>query len=93
MRSEIERLEKKILENKDFPYSEVTVNTVGLFLHGQNYELAKLPFSQEFLTNVAYNSPGSMHCIIWLQLSKLQREQEIDEEQWEKYCEEHPNEQ
>jgi hypothetical protein len=72
MTLEIQTLEKKILEKDNFPYTSVTVETVGQFLHGQNAFLAKEPFSVEFLTDVAYNSPASMRCILWLQLNKLQ---------------------
>lgn len=62
-------LEDKILNNDRFPTTTITVETVGRFLCGVNWELAKNPFSKEFLENVAYNSSESMQAILWLQLN------------------------
>lgn len=64
-------LEKMILENPHYGYTEVTVELVGMFLCGYNSSLAENPTSVEFLCNVAYNSSSSYHAILWLQLNTL----------------------
>jgi hypothetical protein len=44
-----------------------TVENIGKMLHGMNWELAKDPFSKQFLENVAYNSSESFHLVLYLQ--------------------------
>jgi hypothetical protein len=63
-------LEGQIINNELFGTTTVNVETVGRFLCGVNWELAKKPFSKEFLENVAYNSTESMYAILWLQLTQ-----------------------
>ena len=50
---------------------DVTVENVGKMLCGVNWELAKKPFSKEFIENVAYNSTNSFYLVLWLQLNSL----------------------
>lgn len=45
---------------------------IGQYLCGINSDLARAPFSEEFLCNVAFNSDKCMSLILWLQLDKLQ---------------------
>jgi hypothetical protein len=70
--NQIKYLEGEILLNKGFTARNVDFKTVSKFLCGQNWKLAKDPFSKKFLENVAYNSTGSMHAILWLQLNHIQ---------------------
>lgn len=44
-----------------------TVENIGKMLHGINWELAKDPFSKEFLENVAYNASESFYLVLYLQ--------------------------
>lgn len=44
-----------------------TVENIGKMLHGMNWELAKDPFSKQFLENIAYNSKESFHLVLYLQ--------------------------
>jgi hypothetical protein len=62
-------LEDQIDAMGHFPYKEKTVETVGKFLCGENWELAKQPFSYEFLSNVSYSGSNAMHSILWLQIN------------------------
>ena len=50
---------------------DVTVENVGKMLCGVNWELAKKPFSKEFIENVAYNTTNSFYLVLWLQLNSL----------------------
>lgn len=67
--SVIEYLEKELSEM--FGLQHVTIEAAGRYLCGENYCLARNPFSKEFLENVSYNGPSSMKFILWLQLSHL----------------------
>jgi hypothetical protein len=71
--SALEDLEEKILENKNYTYTNISIENLGMFLCGVNHELAKNPFSKDFLENVAYNSKDSMYAILWLQLNYLKK--------------------
>jgi ribosomal protein S8 len=65
----LDDLEGKIMNNKNYSFSKISEEYLGLFLCGVNYELAENPFSKEFLENVAYNSKDSFHAVLWLQLN------------------------
>ena len=64
-------LESQIRTVRDSPHMQVNVETVGVWLCGENWELAKKPFSKQFLMNVAFNGPDSLCGILWLQLNSL----------------------
>ena len=61
-------LERKMVRS-GFSAEEFTVETVGRYLCGENWELAKDPHSQEFIYNVMYNNPNSFYAVLWLQLT------------------------
>jgi hypothetical protein len=67
----IQFVEKQLMEMKEFGGVTITQETVGRFLCGENHILAKYPFSEEFLSNVAFNGIKSMPAILWCQLTAL----------------------
>lgn len=70
----IEYLEKKLKETEHFKDVPINTKTLGSFLCGLNRDLVRYPFSAEFLTNVAFNGPESMHAIPLVQLISLNEE-------------------
>lgn len=67
----IEYLEKQLKETEHFKDIPINTKTLGRFLCGMNHNLIRYPFSAEFLTNVAFNGPESMHAILLAQLISL----------------------
>jgi hypothetical protein len=67
----IAHLESKLQETIYFKNTPINIRTVGRFLCGENWELAKYPFSPEFITNVAFNGEGSMYAILLVQMYAL----------------------
>jgi hypothetical protein len=67
----IQFVEKQLMEMDSFDGLTITTETVGRFLCGENHILAKYPFSEEFLSNVAYNANDSLPAILWCQLTAL----------------------
>lgn len=67
----IEHLEKKLKATEHFKNIPINTKTLGSFLCGVNSDLIRYPFSAEFLTNVAFNGPESMHAILLVQLYSL----------------------
>lgn len=65
----LEEVLEGMIPSGTFPFSVITVETVGKWLCGMNWKLAEQPFSSEFLCNVAYDAPECMYGIIWLQLN------------------------
>jgi hypothetical protein len=45
---------------------EPTVKSVGQYLCGVNWELAKRPRSTAFLNNIQYNGESSFYPLVWL---------------------------
>jgi hypothetical protein len=68
---------EEILEENYGKKVEVTIETIGRFLCGESWELAKHPFKMQFLEHVAYNGPRSFKLVMYLQLDKLQSIQNI----------------
>ena len=68
----IEYLQLQLEMMEHFRGVTITIETVGRFLCGDNHILAKYPFSEEFLSNIAYNGVESMPAILWCQLKALQ---------------------
>jgi hypothetical protein len=64
----ISYLEEKVRDIDLLSQTDLSTQSLGSFLCGENWELANYPFSKEFLTNVAYNGKDSMHIILLLQL-------------------------
>lgn len=65
----LEVLKERI--TKDLGTTDFSVFNLGSILCGSmNADLAKDPFSAEFLQNVTYNSLNSMSAILYLQLMK-----------------------
>lgn len=64
----IEYLEKQLKATEHFKDIPINTKTLGRFLCGENWKLIRYPFSAEFLTNVAFNGPESMHAILLVQL-------------------------
>ena len=67
----IEYLEKQLKATEHFKNIPINTKTLGSFLCGLNRDLTRYPFSAEFLTNVAFNGPESMHAILLVQLYSL----------------------
>lgn len=67
----IEYLEKQLKATEHFKDIPINTKTLGSFLCGENRDLVRYPFSAEFLTNVAFNGPASMHAILLVQLYSL----------------------
>lgn len=67
----IEYLEKQLKATEHFKNIPINTKTLGSFLCGENRDLVRYPFSAEFLTNVAFNGPESMHAILLVQLYSL----------------------
>jgi hypothetical protein len=76
MEETIKYLQTELKESDSFKYCEMTTEDIGYVLCGENWELAKEPFSEEFLCNVAYNNTSSYQAVILLQLWKLWGESE-----------------
>jgi hypothetical protein len=67
-------LESQVLEIlgiKKYESTDQLIEYAGQFLCGTNGKLAKEPFNEEFICNVAFNSTQCMPVILWLQLVKL----------------------
>lgn len=67
----LEKLKKETEEIINMP---ATIENIGHFLcGGANWELAKEPFSKEFLCNVAYNHSRCYEVVMFLQLTHLKK--------------------
>ena len=71
MEETIRFLQAELKKSDLFKHCEMTTEDIGNVLCGINWELAKKPFSEEFLCNVAYNKPESFQAVMLLQLWEL----------------------
>ena len=72
----LDYLKKWISETYDIPVDKISHKNVSSLLCGENADLGKNPFSQEFLENVAYNSEKSFALVLYLQLTYLEFHQD-----------------
>ena len=68
---QLEYLKERISDMYDIPIDKISHKNVSSLLCGENADLAKNPFSQEFLENVVYNSDKSFALVLYLQLTYL----------------------